>query len=54
MINKLLVSGGCLRENGFELGEGKYYGKAVLAELDLSTGKFVEVVAKSGGGEKLS
>lgn len=34
----LLISGGVLRPNGFELGEGKYYGCAKLLRLDLETG----------------
>lgn len=49
--DKLLVSGGCLRANGFELGEGKYYGRAVLAALDLESGSFTELLSKSDGGE---
>jgi len=48
---RLLVSGGCLRADGFELGEGKYYGRAVLAVLDLESGSFTEVLSKSDGGE---
>jgi hypothetical protein len=35
---KLLITGGALRPNGFELGEGKYYGCAKLLKLDLETG----------------
>uniref|UniRef100_A0A486XQQ4 Uncharacterized protein n=1 Tax=Rheinheimera sp. BAL341 TaxID=1708203 RepID=A0A486XQQ4_9GAMM len=49
-LNKLLVSGGCLRENGFELGEGKYYGKASLLLLDLATGQFETLLSKTDGG----
>lgn len=49
--DKLLVSGGCLRANGFALGEGKYYARAVLASLDLHSGEFSEVLSKSDGGE---
>ncbi|GAA0856941.1 hypothetical protein [Aliiglaciecola litoralis] len=48
---KLLLSGGCLRPNGFELGEGKYYGKASLVQLDLDSGEFVTVLSKEEGGE---
>lgn len=51
MLKKLLLSGGCLRSNGFELGEGKYYGRASLVELDLLTGKFSTVLSKVQGGE---
>jgi hypothetical protein len=47
---KLLISGGCLRPNGFELGEGKYYGKASLVSLDLQSGQFEQVLSKSDGG----
>tara|TARA_R110002126_G_scaffold10245_20_gene46506 strand:+ start:2061 stop:3149 length:1089 start_codon:yes stop_codon:yes gene_type:complete len=50
-IQKLLVAGGCLRENGFELGEGKYYGKASLLVLDLQTGKFQSRLSKIDGGK---
>ena len=49
-INKLLISGGCERNGGFELGDGKYYEKAVLAELDLESGKFEEVYCVREGG----
>ncbi|MBN2732556.1 MAG: hypothetical protein JXR26_09020 [Balneolaceae bacterium] len=48
--NKLLVSGGCLR-NADDLEEGKYYGKATLLLLDLSTGEYRELLSKSDGGE---
>ncbi|WJG10454.1 hypothetical protein [Aliiglaciecola sp. LCG003] len=48
---KLLLSGGCLRANGFELGEGKYYGKASLVKLDLDSGEFETILAKEEGGE---
>lgn len=37
---KLIVSGCCERPGGFELGPGKYYGKARLLSLDLETGQF--------------
>ena len=48
---KLLLSGGCLRPNGFELGEGKYYDKASLVQLDLDTGEFTTVLSKDDGGK---
>lgn len=51
MLNKLLLSGGRLRPNGFELGEGKYYDLARLVELDLSSGECRVVVEKSEGGD---
>ncbi|KKO46893.1 hypothetical protein WG68_02850 [Arsukibacterium ikkense] len=46
----LLVTGGCLRPDGFELGEGKYYGKAGLLKLDLSSGEFTPLLTKADGG----
>ncbi|QIB64699.1 hypothetical protein [Kineobactrum salinum] len=49
-VKKLLVSGGCLRPNGFELGEGKYYDRASLVLLDLQRGEFTEILSKSDGG----
>ncbi len=51
MLEKLLVSGGCLRTNGFELGEGKYYDRAVLAMVDLESGQFTTLLSKADGGE---
>lgn len=39
---KLLITGGALRPNGFELGEGKYYGCAKLLRLDTHSGLFEE------------
>ncbi|TRY30818.1 hypothetical protein [Aliiglaciecola sp. M165] len=51
MSRKLLLSGGCLRPNGFELGEGKYYGKASLVMLDTQTGEFSQALSKTEGGE---
>ncbi|WP_040521754.1 hypothetical protein, partial [Aliiglaciecola lipolytica] len=51
MTNKLLLSGGCLRPNGFELGEGKYYKSARLIELDILTKSFRIVVQKDVAGD---
>ncbi|MDO6691872.1 hypothetical protein Q4574_01190 [Aliiglaciecola sp. 3_MG-2023] len=51
MSKKLMLSGGCLRPNGFELGEGKYYGKASLVLLDLESGEFSQLLTKTEGGE---
>ncbi len=48
---KLLITGGILRENGFELGEGKYYEKAVLLRLNLVSGLFEEVLSISEGND---
>lgn len=42
MKKSLLITGGTLRENGFELGEGKYYGCAKLLRLDAISGLFEE------------
>ena len=47
----LLITGGCLRPDGFELGEGKYYGKAGLLKLDLASGQFNTLLNKMEGGE---
>jgi hypothetical protein len=49
-VTKLLISGARERSNGFKLGDGKYYEKAVLLQLDLSSGEFVEVLSKTEGG----
>ncbi len=51
MVKKLLISGACLRENGFELGEGKYYGEAKLLLLDLNSGRFESVLSLNKGNE---
>lgn len=51
MNHQLLVTGGVLRENGFELGEGKYYGCAKLLRLDLDSGDIEEVLSVSEGSE---
>ena len=50
-MKTLLVSGAILRENGFELGEGKYYKAARLFKLDLATGKFSLALELSEGNE---
>lgn len=49
-INKLLISGACERKGGYELGDGKYYEKGILVELDLSSGKYDEVYSLSESG----
>ncbi|MDH5377435.1 MAG: hypothetical protein OEX00_03830 [Gammaproteobacteria bacterium] len=48
---KLLITGGVLRPNGFELGEGKYYGCAKLLRLDTETGHVEELISISEGNE---
>lgn len=50
MSNYLLISGARERENGFELGEGKYYEQAKLLKLDLDTSKVSTIKEKSDGG----
>lgn len=47
----LLITGAILRENGFALGEGKYYGKAVLLKLNLATGNIEELLNISDGNQ---
>lgn len=51
MNKQILLAGGCLRPNGFELGEGKYYHSARLVKLDTVTGQFEVVLQKDEGGE---
>ncbi|MDH5412845.1 MAG: hypothetical protein OEW87_01795 [Flavobacteriaceae bacterium] len=48
-MSNLLITGGQLRDNGFELGEGKYYGCAKLLRLDTNTGNVKEVLSDSVG-----
>lgn len=51
MNNRLLITGGVLRPNGFELGEGKYYGCAKLLRLDLASGRVEELLSIDQGNE---
>lgn len=51
MSESLLITGGKLRANGFELGEGKYYGCAKLLQLDTRTGDFTELLSVDEGTE---
>ncbi|MBI5430588.1 MAG: hypothetical protein HY938_09045 [Nitrosomonadales bacterium] len=51
MGEKLLITGGVLRENGFELGEGKYYGCASLLCLDTGSGTVDQLLAVHEGNE---
>lgn len=48
---KLLLTGGVLRPNGFELGEGKYYGGARLLRLDTHTGETETLLEVNQGTE---
>lgn len=51
VTGKLLISGACLRPDGYALGEGKYYDQAKLVVLDLETGEFRERLSKTDGGD---
>ena len=46
MAGYLLISGGKERKNGYELGEGKYYGCAKLLKLDLQSGAVTTALQK--------
>ena len=46
---KLLVTGGKLRPNGFELGEGKYYGSAKLFQVDTKSSQIEELLSVDEG-----
>lgn len=48
---KILITGGVLRPDGFELGEGKYYGCAKLLRLDSETAAVEELLSVDQGGE---
>jgi len=48
---KLLITGAILRDNGYELGEGKYYGKAILLSLNLNSGDVEEVLSVATGNK---
>lgn len=47
----LLITGGLLRPNGFELGEGKYYGAARLLRLDLTSSNTEVLISIERGNE---
>lgn len=51
MNKKLLITGGVLRPNGFELGEGKYYGCARLLRLDTATHAIETLISVDAGNE---
>ena len=51
MNDALLLTGGVLREDGFALGEGKYYGCAKLLRLELASGRVDGLLAVSQGNE---
>ncbi len=51
MSTKLLITGGILRENGFELGEGKYYGCASLLRLDTASSDVDQLLSIHEGNE---
>jgi len=48
---KLLITGGILRRNGFELGEGKYYGCATLLKLDTDSSVVGQLLSIREGNE---
>lgn len=48
---KILITGGQERENGFTLGEGKYYKAAKLLRLDTETGEIDELLKINNGGK---
>lgn len=50
-MKKLLISGAQLRPDGYELGQGKYYGAARLLTLDLSDGTFSLTLEMREGNE---
>ena len=49
MSNKLLVTGGKLREGGYDLGEGKYYGAAKLLQINLDSSSVSEILSVDVG-----
>lgn len=48
---KLFITGGILRPDGFELGEGKYYGCAKLLHLDTGTARIKECLSLDQGNQ---
>jgi len=51
MGRKILVTGGLLRENGYDLGEGKYYGCAKLLAIDTESGHCEQLISVDVGNE---
>ncbi|MGC2456578.1 MAG: hypothetical protein WA435_01100 [Gallionellaceae bacterium] len=51
MGTKLIITGGILRENGFELGEGKYYGCASLLCLNTDSSAIEQLLSIHDGNE---
>jgi len=51
MSFKLIITGGILRENGFELGEGKYYGCASLLIVDMISFDVSQLISIPHGNE---
>lgn len=49
MNTNLLVTGGVLRPDGYNLGEGKYYGCAKLVHINIKTGQFSELLSVADG-----
>jgi hypothetical protein len=51
MDEAVLITGGVLRPNGFELGEGKYYGHAKLLRVDTRTSRVEVLLSINEGNE---
>ena len=51
MSSNLLITGGILRPNGFELGEGKYYGCATLLRLNTDSGDVETILSVDEGND---
>lgn len=51
MSTNLLITGGVLRPDGYELGEGKYYGCGKLIRLNTVSSAVVELIAMPEGNE---
>ena len=50
-MEKVLITGGRLRPDAYELGDGKYYQEAILALVDLHTGTVQTLISKKEGNQ---
>ncbi len=50
-MTSLLITGACERPGGFELGDGKYYGKAKLLRLQIESGHIEPLLTVDRGTE---
>ncbi|WP_260293759.1 hypothetical protein [Sedimenticola hydrogenitrophicus] len=50
-MKNILITGALERSNGFELGDGKYYGCAKLLKLNLESGAVTELLSVAEGNE---